>query len=48
MSKRTFYFITDGSLDQTFGNGGKVSTSRVQHYHRVRAVAQARTERSLW
>ena len=32
-------YNTDGSLDQTFGSGGKVSTSIVQHFHRLRGVA---------
>lgn len=32
-------YNTDGSLDQTFGSGGKVSTFIVQHFHRLRGVA---------
>jgi uncharacterized delta-60 repeat protein len=34
-------YNTDGSLDQTFGTGGKASTSIVQHLHHIRAVALA-------
>lgn len=32
-------YNTDGSLDQTFGSGGKASAFIVQHYHRIRGVA---------
>lgn len=32
-------YNTDGSLDQTFGSGGKASAFIVQHLHRVRGVA---------
>lgn len=32
-------YNTDGSLDQTFGSGGKASAFIVQHVHRVRGVA---------
>lgn len=34
-------YNTDGSLDQTFGNGGKVGTSIVEHVHHIRGVALA-------
>lgn len=34
-------YNTDGSLDQTFGSGGRVSTSIVQHLHHIRAIALA-------
>lgn len=34
-------YNADGSLDKAFGNGGRVSTSIVQHLHHIRAVAIA-------
>lgn len=34
-------YNTDGSLDQSFGSGGKVSTSIVQNMHHIRGVALA-------